>query len=124
MDVGAALLEAAHALADPVAIFVHRGLDRGAGGTTFGGRNIGHHALGIIGRREERRRPAPPWAQLLAGFAAPYTNAGIGLHIEVRIIVDGLAGLRIDALRPGDLLLILVGAQELTARAIKRVVEA
>src|SRR5215475_5950843 len=98
---GAALLEAAHALADPVAVLVHRRLDRRARRASLGARHIGDHPFGVIGRRKERGRPAPPGAQLLAGPATAYADAGIDLHVEARIVVDRLARFRIDALGPG-----------------------
>src|SRR5262245_45410219 len=78
---GAALLEAAHALADPVAVLVHRRLDRRARRTAFRARHIGDHAARVVGRREERRRAAPPRAQLLAGLGAAHADAGIDLHV-------------------------------------------
>src|SRR5256714_1902401 len=47
-----------------------------------------------------------------------------GLHVLGRIVVDRLAGFRVDALGPGHLGRILHGVEELAVRAIERVVEA
>src|SRR4051794_2766856 len=46
------------------------------------------------------------------------------LHVLARIVIDGLAGLGIDAFGPGDLLGILCRLQELAVLAIECVVEA
>src|SRR5579864_2967170 len=104
------LLLAAHAQPDPVLVLVHRGPHDGAARAALGARHVGDHALGVEGRREEGRRAAIPRAGFLPRLAAPLTEPGIALHIAGRIVVERLAGLRIDALGPGHLLLILVGA--------------
>src|SRR5262249_59449157 len=114
----AALLGAARRQADIVLVLVHRGLAGRARDAAFGARHVGNAALGIHGRREEGRRAVPPRARLFAALGAPHADAGIGLHVFRRVIVDRLAGLRIDPLRPGDLLLILVGADAPAAGAV------
>src|SRR5947209_2893111 len=109
----AALLGAAWRQADVVLVLIHRGLAGGTRDAALGAGDVGNAALGVQGRREEGRRAVPPGAGLFTALAAPHADAGIGLYVLGRIVVDRLAGLRIDALRPGNLLLILVGADEL-----------
>src|SRR5262249_61536809 len=57
-----------------------------------------------------------------ATLVTHHADTGVELDRRVGIVVDRLAGLRVDALRPGDLLLVLISAQELTAVAVERVV--
>src|SRR5215468_1246914 len=121
---GATLLLTAHAKADPILLLIHRSLHDGAARATFGARHIGDHALGIEGWRKECRRAVVPWTGFLSGLAAPLAETAIALHVARRVVVKRLAGLGIDALGPGHLLLVLVGPQELAVGAVERIVEA
>src|SRR5262249_10990104 len=118
----AALLGATGRQADIVLLLVHGRLAGGAVKSGLGAGDIDGHPLLVEGRREEGRRAVPPRTSFLARLFAHHTDARIGLDRSGGIVVDRLAGLRIDALGPGDLLLVLVGAQELAVGAVERVV--
>src|SRR6266550_2324883 len=116
------MFAAARRQADVVLILIKRGAACRSGDAAFSACHIGDHALGIHRWREERRGAVPPRAGFLAGFSAANANAIVDLHVLGRVVVDRLAGLLVDALGPGDFLLVLVGTQELTAVAVERVV--
>src|SRR5262249_9807438 len=118
----AALLGAARRQADVVLLLVHRRLVSGRGDAALGAGDVGDAALGVERRREEGGRAVPPRAGLFAALVTHHADTGVELDRRVGIVVDRLAGLRVDALRPGDLLLVLISAQELTAVAVERVV--
>src|SRR5262249_1184640 len=73
------------------------------------------------GRRERSAcRPARAGSTLRAGQHLR-DRLRVGLEVLVRIVIDRLAGLRIDALGPGHLADVLRGLEELAVEAVEAV---
>ena len=79
---------------------------------------------GIVGGRLVRDAAVPGRTRALAAVAAQRPRLGVvDLHVELRIVVERLSGLRIESFRPVQVVDVLPASEELAVGAIDRVVE-
>src|SRR5207249_3243421 len=93
-------------------------------GAAFVAGDVEQLGLLAVGRRPEVGAAVDVGAGVLEHVSAALPFDRKVLHVLARIVVDGLAGLGIDALGPGDLVGILRRFQELAVLPIQGVVEA
>src|SRR4029077_15584935 len=93
-------------------------------GAAFIAGDVEQLGLLAVGRRPEVGAAVYVGAGVLENVGAAFPLDREVLHVLARVVVDGLAGLGIDAFGPGDLLRILCRLQELAALPIQGVVEA
>src|SRR5271166_5970447 len=79
----------------------------------------------MIGDRLMRHAPVPGRASSLHAVAAQCARLGhVALHIDLRIVFERLAGLRIETLGPVEIIHVLPTLDEAAVGAIERVEEA
>ena len=101
--------------------------DRGAG---LREAPLGTHAVGDVlhrveGERLVRHAAMPRRARALLAVAAQRPRLGVvDLHVELRVVLVGFPGLRVDALGPVQIVDVLFGLDEAAVGAVDRIEEA